>query len=85
MALVLVDQPGEKSWPITGASFILVQKEQADAARAKMMLEFFDWAYTNGEPAATALDYVAIPANVYPIVQEQVWPTITAAGAPVWP
>ena len=64
MALVLVDQPGKQSWPITGASFILVQKEQADAARAKMMMTFFDWAYTNGADAATALDYVPIPANV---------------------
>ena len=85
MALVLVDQPGKQSWPVTGTSFILVQKEQADAARAKMMMTFFDWAYTNGADAATALDYVPIPANVYKIVQEQVWPTITAGGAPVWP
>ena len=84
MALVLVNQPGENTWPITGASFILVQKEQADAARAKTVLEYFDWCYRNGETAATALDYVAIPANVFEIVQENVWPTVTA-GSPVWP
>lgn len=85
MALVLVDQPGTETWPITGASFILVQKDQADAARAKMVLTFFDWAYKNGATAATALDYVAIPENVYTLVQEQVWPTVTAGGSPVWP
>lgn len=85
MGLVLVNQPGKKSWPITGASFILVQKEQSDATRAKMMLEFFDWCYKNGASATTSLDYVAIPANVYDIVEKQVWPTITAGGAPVWP
>jgi phosphate transport system substrate-binding protein len=85
MALVLVNQPGKETWPITGASFILVQKDQPDAARGKMVLEFFDWCYKNGEPAATALDYVAIPENVYSIVREQVWPTITSGGSPVWP
>jgi phosphate transport system substrate-binding protein len=85
MALVLVDQPGKASWPITGASFILVQKNQSDATRAKMILSFFDWAYKNGSAAATTLDYVAIPENVYSLVQEQVWPTITAGGTPVWP
>jgi phosphate transport system substrate-binding protein len=85
MYLVLVNQPGNGSWPITGASFILVQKDQTDAARAKAVLDFFDWAYTNGQSAATALDYVAIPANVSKLVQDQVWPTVTVSGTPVWP
>ena len=85
MYLILVNQPGADSWPITGASFILVQKEQADAARAKTMFEFFDWAYTNGASGATQLDYVAIPENVYKLAQDQVWPTVAASGAPVWP
>jgi phosphate transport system substrate-binding protein len=84
MALVLVDQPGADTWPITGASFILMQKEQADAERGRMTLEFFDWAYRNGEPAATELDYVAIPANVYELVQGEVWPMISSGGSPVW-
>jgi len=83
--MVLVNQPGADTWPITGASFILMQKDQADAARGKAALEFFDWAYTNGADGATALDYVAIPANVYELVQSDVWPTITASGTPIWP
>ncbi len=85
MYLILVNQPGADSWPITGASFILVQKEQADAARAKTVFEFFDWAYTSGASAATQLDYVPIPENVYQLVQDQVWPTVVASGTPVWP
>ena len=84
MGLVLVDQPGEDTWPITGASFILMHEEQADAARAKMVLEFFDWCYKNGQSAATDLDYIAIPENVYTIVQDKVWTTIMAGGSPVW-
>ncbi len=85
MELVLVNQPGPASWPITGASFILVQKEQADAARAKAMFAFFNWCYTSGASAATQLDYVPIPANVYKLVQNQVWTTVAASGTPVWP
>jgi phosphate transport system substrate-binding protein len=85
MYVVLVNQPGAGSWPITGATFMLVQKEQSDAARAKDMLDFFNWSYTSGASAATALDYVPLPASVYKLAQQQVWPQITAAGSPVWP
>jgi len=82
--MVLVDQPGPKTWPITGASFIMVQKDQADAERAKTMLKFFDWAFTDGGASAESLDYVPIPADVYQLVESE-WETITAAGSPVWP
>jgi phosphate transport system substrate-binding protein len=85
MYMVLVNQPGKDAWPITGASFILVQKDQADAARAKALLDFFNWGYTDGAAGATQLDYVPIPPNVYGLVEKQVWPTVTAAGTPVWP
>jgi phosphate transport system substrate-binding protein len=85
MYMVLVDQPGAKSWPITGASFILVQKSQSDAAIAKQMFDWFNWNFTSGASAATALDYVPIPSAVYDLVQKQVWPTVTANGSPVWP
>jgi phosphate transport system substrate-binding protein len=85
MYMVLVNQPGKTTWPITGASFILMQKDQADAARGKAALELFNWAYTNGAAAATSLDYVAIPASVYDLVQKQVWPTVTVSGTPIWP
>ena len=82
--LVLVDQPGADTWPITGASFIMVQKEQQDAARAKTMLQFFDWAFTDGGASAESLNYVPIPKDVYQFIESE-WETITAAGSPVWP
>jgi len=85
MYMVLVNQPGAETWPITGASFILMQKDQTDAARGKAALEFFNWGYTSGADGATALDYVAIPASVYDLVQKQVWPAIAVSGTPVWP
>lgn len=83
--VALVDEPGAKSWPITGASFILMQKDQPDAARAKMVLSFFDWAYRNGADSAKSLDYVPIPESVYTLI-EQTWSQeIMSGGSPVWP
>ena len=83
--LVLTDQPGAESWPITGASFILVYKEQANAETAKEVLKFFDWCYRNGGKTAEKLDYVPMPEKVVSLV-EKVWKEqIKAAGKPVWP
>jgi phosphate transport system substrate-binding protein len=84
MFLILVDQPGKATWPITGASFILVQKDQQDAGRAQAMMSFFDWAYKNGAETAQSLDYVPIPQNVYDLVQTDVWKNVTISGTPVW-
>jgi len=83
--MVLTDQPGAGSWPITGASFILVYKEQADPALAKQMLDFFDWCLAHGAPMATELQYVPMPAAVAELVRG-LWRTQIAspAGAPVW-
>ncbi|HAT29899.1 MAG TPA: phosphate ABC transporter substrate-binding protein PstS [Janthinobacterium sp.] len=69
-AVVLTNQPGKNSWPITGASFILMHKAQSDAAKGKEVLKFFDWAYKNGAPAAAELDYVPLPASVVKLVQD---------------
>lgn len=68
--VVLTDQPGKSSWPITGASFILMHKAQADAAKGKEVLKFFDWAFKNGSAMAVDLDYVPLPAPVVKLVQE---------------
>jgi phosphate transport system substrate-binding protein len=68
--VVLTDQAGKGSWPITGASFILMHKAQADAAKGKEVLKFFDWAFKNGGAAAADLDYVPLPASVVKLVQE---------------
>ncbi len=82
--VILTDQPGEESWPITGASFILVHKEQADAAKAQAMLAFFDWCYTKGSPAAVKLDYVPMPQKVVDLVEAAWSKEIRANGQPVW-
>jgi len=83
--LVLIDQPGAAAWPITGATFILLHKQQADAARGKAVLAFFDWAYKNGDAAASQLAYVPLPAAVKDLVRKQ-WADIkTADGKPVYP
>jgi phosphate transport system substrate-binding protein len=69
-AVILTNQAGKNSWPITGASFILMHKAQADAAKGKEVLKFFDWAYKHGEKTAAELDYVAMPAAVVKLVQD---------------
>jgi phosphate transport system substrate-binding protein len=62
--LLLLDQPGADSWPITGATFILMYKQQANAATGAGVLKFFDWAYKNGDGMAKSLSYVPLPEPV---------------------
>jgi len=82
--LVLTDQPGDKSWPITGASFILFYKQQPDAAKARAVLDFFHWCFANGSDQAEKLHYVPMPASVVDMV-ESVWQSeIRSGGQPVW-
>ena len=69
-SVVLTDQAGKQSWPITGASFILMHKVQADAVKGKEVLKFFDWAYKNGGAMAADLDYVAMPPAIVKLVQD---------------
>ncbi len=68
---VLTEQPGEASWPITGATFILMHKVQDKPAQASGSLKFFNWAYENGDKTATELDYVPMPASVKDLVRKQ--------------
>jgi phosphate transport system substrate-binding protein len=67
--VVLTDQAGKLSWPITGVSYILMHKSQADAAKGKEVLKFFDWSFKNGGAAAADLDYVPLPPSVVSLVQ----------------
>jgi len=62
--LILTNQPGERSWPITGASFILVYSTPPDPAATAAALKFFDWAYRNGAKMAADLDYVPLPDSL---------------------
>jgi phosphate transport system substrate-binding protein len=84
-ATILVNQAGAQSWPIAGASFILVPKDQQDADKAKTLLQFFDWCYKNGQSVAQSLDYVPIPENVVTLVETQWGKDVTVSGTPVWP
>jgi phosphate transport system substrate-binding protein len=83
--MVLTDQPGAKSWPITGASFILMYKSQAKPAIAGEVLKFFDWCYRNGAAMAEKLDYVPMPEKVINMVEKTWAADIRAAdGGKIW-
>ena len=69
---VLTNQPGAQSWPITGATFILMHKAQDKPAQAAAALKFFDWAYKNGDQTADDLDYVPMPTAVKAQIR-QLW------------
>ncbi len=69
MYLLLTEQPGKASWPITGATFILMYKTQDKPENAKEVLKFFDWAYKNGSKMASDLDYVPMPEKVQNLVR----------------
>ena len=80
---ILTEQPGKDAWPITGATFILMQKVQDKPAQATTALKFFDWAYKNGDKSADDLDYVPMPSAVKTMV-EKAWGDIKdGSGKPV--
>ena len=82
---LLTDQPGAKSWPITGASFILLHKAAADPAKTLAVLNFFTWAFKNGKQMAVELDYVPMPDNVVKLVDASWRAQIKApSGQVVW-
>ncbi len=83
--VILTNQPGKASWPITGASFILMHQKAADAAKSKEVLKFFDWSFTNGGAMAAELDYVAMPPAVIKLMQAEWKKQIKdSAGKSVW-
>lgn len=82
--LILTNQPGAASWPITGASFIIMYKSPKDPAAAKAALDFFAWSYRSGTDLANSLDYVPLPANVIKLVQKTWSSSILQGGKPVW-
>jgi len=67
---VLTEQPGKDSWPITGATFVLMHKVQDKPVTATNSLKFFDWAYVNGDKMADDLDYVPLPPAVKDLVRK---------------
>ena len=80
---LITDQPGKNAWPISTATFILMNTKQDKPAHATETFKFFTWAYKNGDKIATDLDYVPLPDNVIGAV-EKAWGQVTdAAGKPV--
>jgi phosphate transport system substrate-binding protein len=67
---ILTNKPGSDSWPITGATFVLMHRSQARPAQALAVLKFFEWAYANGDEMALELDYIPMPDNVVKLIEE---------------
>lgn len=80
--LILNDQPGTNTWPMTSATFILMHKNQDNLTKAKEMLKFFTWSY-NHPQMAQGLDYVAMPKEVVKLVNTTWKESLTSNGLPV--
>lgn len=70
--IILTNQAGEKSWPITAATFILMHRKPQDAAASRRALDFFAWAFEKGDKMAEELDFVPMPDSVVKLIKE-VW------------
>ncbi len=81
----LTDQAGEDSWPIVGASFILIARDQPDGKRAEALLKYFDWCFRGGKRIVDELDYVPIPEPIVRRIEASWAAEIRSAGKPVWP
>jgi len=76
MGISLVEQKGASSWPITGASFVLMYKEPADKSASKDVIKFFTWAFKDGQQLALDLDYVPLPDALTKAIASKVWSQI---------
>ncbi len=77
--IILVDQPGATSWPITATTYILVYKQPSDVAGTAETLKFFKWAFEKGDAMALSLDYVPLPQNAVQAIQAS-WKQIQGSG-----
>jgi phosphate transport system substrate-binding protein len=82
--ILLLDQPSPAAWPITGATFILMYRNQDNPANGAQVLKFFEWAYNKGDALAVSLDYVPLPANVKTLLKKQWAKSIQSGGQPVY-
>jgi phosphate transport system substrate-binding protein len=84
MAAPMLNMPGEKSWPIVSATYILVPRNAKDPSRVQRVLKYVDWSFRNGAAAADRLHYIMLPPEVQDRVRKQ-WSTLAANGKPLWP
>ena len=83
--VILTDEPGPESWPIAGATFILIHKQPSDPAAASEALKFFSWAYAKGDKMAEDLDYVPMPDKVVAAIKKSWMENIKdKSGKPVF-
>jgi phosphate transport system substrate-binding protein len=83
--VILANQPGAATWPMTAATWILMYKQPKDTAASAEALKFFDWAYKNGDKMAEELDYIPMPDKVVADVQKMWAADIKdSAGKPVF-
>lgn len=81
---ILTNEPGKNSWPITGATFVLMHKNQEKPDSAKDVVKFFDWAYTNGDKTALDMDYIPMPDTVVKLIRQSWKANLKdAAGKPL--
>jgi phosphate transport system substrate-binding protein len=73
MGIYLTNAPGAKSWPITGASFILMYKDPANKANSAEVIKFFDFAFKEGKKMAADLEYVPMPDATTDFIRKNVW------------
>jgi phosphate transport system substrate-binding protein len=84
MGVILTGQPGEDTWPVAGASFILMHRVPHKPENAREVLRFFEWAFRKGDGMAEELDYVPLPDNVVQLVREQ-WKSLRdPSGKPIY-
>lgn len=69
--MVLTDQPGDESWPVTGVTYILIRKDCKKEVR-ESLVKYFEWCFTTGSTAAAKLNYVPIPENVVVLVRKEI-------------
>jgi phosphate transport system substrate-binding protein len=81
---ILTEQAGKDAWPITGATFVLLQKSQDKPAQGTASLKFFDWAFANGDKMASDLEYVSLPDSVEALVRKA-WSEIKDGGGKAIP
>jgi phosphate transport system substrate-binding protein len=68
--LILTEQPGDKSWPITASTFILMHKDATDKAASQEAIKFFKYAFEKGDKMAEELDYIPMPDTVVKLIQK---------------
>jgi phosphate transport system substrate-binding protein len=82
--VILANQPGAASWPMTAATFILIPKQPPDPVAAAQALKFFNWAYDKGDKMAQEFDYVPMPKKVVGEIVKAWGEIKDSGGKPLW-